>query len=459
MKPQRLTQIDRARPDHGVRASLKLSYDLLTPEQQERWRTLAIFPATFAGLAAAALWEIREDQAQEMLGDLFLYSLIEWDATNSRYRLHDLVRLFARELLLPEELETAQRRHASHYSLLLADADESYLTGGEESLRGLRLFDTERENMVAGQRWAESMFEEDTEAAQLSLDYAINGIYTLSLRLAPRQRIEWLEIAGAAARRLRRRADEGHALGNPGNAYTILGQARQALEYHEQALAISRELGDRVSEAQDLGNIGLAYDDLGHPRKAIKFYKQALQLHRELGNRRGEASDLGNIGGAHATLRQYRQAIKCYEQHLSIAREIEDRRSESYALGGLGVTYYYLNENAQAVEYFHQWLAITREMGDRPGEANALGDLGISYLALGETQKAIDYHQQALAINRELGNWLGEAGDLKNLSTAWMVLGDIPQTIALAKASLKIYEQIGAPEAELLREQLAEWEA
>lgn len=40
-----------------------------------------------------------------------------------------------------------------------------------------------------------------------------------------------------------------------------------------------------------------------------------------------------------------------------------------------------------------------------------------------------------------------------------MVLGDIPQTIALAKAALKIYEQIGAPEAELLREQLAEWEA
>ena len=45
------------------------------------------------------------------------------------------------------------------------------------------------------------------------------GVYCLSLRQHPRERIRWLELALAAARRLKQRSWEGAALGNLGNAY------------------------------------------------------------------------------------------------------------------------------------------------------------------------------------------------------------------------------------------------
>jgi tetratricopeptide (TPR) repeat protein len=54
-------------------------------------------------------------------------------------------------------------------------------------------------------------------------------------------------------------AAKGNDLGNLGNAYAALGDARKAIEFYEQALAIAREIGDRRNEGAWLGNLGLAY--------------------------------------------------------------------------------------------------------------------------------------------------------------------------------------------------------
>ncbi len=47
----------------GADASLSLSYDLLTPEQQKGWRALAVFPDTFDRAAAAAVCALEPDPA------------------------------------------------------------------------------------------------------------------------------------------------------------------------------------------------------------------------------------------------------------------------------------------------------------------------------------------------------------------------------------------------------------
>ncbi len=89
-RQQRLQLID---------ASLSLSYELLSEDLRERWRWLAVFPDTYAVYAAAAVWEVEVDQAQDTLGELIAASLVEWNETSDRYRLHDLARLFADEKL------------------------------------------------------------------------------------------------------------------------------------------------------------------------------------------------------------------------------------------------------------------------------------------------------------------------------------------------------------------------
>lgn len=77
-----------------VEATFALTYDRLDPQTQRRWRFLAVFPAPFDLNAAAYIWKTEPDQAEVSLGDLVKESLVEY--TEGKYRLHDLLRDFAR---------------------------------------------------------------------------------------------------------------------------------------------------------------------------------------------------------------------------------------------------------------------------------------------------------------------------------------------------------------------------
>jgi hypothetical protein len=133
-----------------VDASLSLSYELLAPENQRLWRSLAVFPGTFEREAAAAVWQVEDAVAEDALGELVKFSLVEWEEDESRYRLHDLARVFADAQSSGGERDAAQRRHAEHYKDVLAAAQRLYLESGEAVRRGLSLFDAERANIEAG---------------------------------------------------------------------------------------------------------------------------------------------------------------------------------------------------------------------------------------------------------------------------------------------------------------------
>jgi tetratricopeptide (TPR) repeat protein len=466
-----------------VEASLSSSYDLLGGELQMLFRTLGVFPGTFDAPAAAAAWELGTEPAQAALGDLLAYSLLEWDAGLERYRLHDLVRLFAQHMLTQEERERAARRHAQHYAEVLRKADVLYMQGGEAIKSGLALYDLEVGNIKAGQAWAAAHAAKDEEAARLCSDYPDAGACCLGLRQHPRERIEWLVAALAAARRLKEpggegvhlgnlglayahlgeprraieyseeylaiareitdRRGEGAALGSLGLAYADLGETRRAIEYYERWLAIACEIGDRRGEGQALGNLGVAYADLGETRRAIECYEKTLAIHRDIGDRRGEGQDLGNLGLAYADLGETRRAIEYYEQQLTITREISDRRGEGAALGNLGLVYADLGEPRRAIECHEKPLAIDREIGDRRGEGQALGNLGNAYAVLGETRRAIEYHERALAIDREIGDQRGEGQDLGNLGNAYAGLGETRHAIEYYEKALAIAREIG----------------
>jgi tetratricopeptide (TPR) repeat protein len=414
---QRLKLLAEAGRDPSMEASIGLSYDLLNTETQTRWRMLGVFPDSFDNSATAAVWETGDDATQGTLGDLVRFSMLEWDEAARRYRLHDLMRDFARGKVTEGERNAAAQRHASHYADVLGAASGLYMEGGESVLPGLALFDLERGNIEAGQAWAAALADKDGEAPQLCISYPSRGAYVLNLRLHPRDLIVWLESALAAARKCADRRREGIQLGNLGLAYYALGEYRRAIEYQEQALVIAREIGDRLGEANAFGNLGLDYSWLGEYRRAIEYHERALVIDRELGNRKGEGQDSGN----------------------------------------LGVAYYSMGEHRRAIAYHNEALAIAREIGDRLSEGNALGNLGNAYHSLGEYGRAIECQEQRLAIAREIGDQRGEGTALWNMSDTLYTLGERGKAIARAQTALRIFEQIEHPGAAQVRRVLESW--
>jgi len=356
-KGKRLGLLKKAdEPDLNVEAAFALSYDQLTDENRARWRALAVFPAPFDASAAASVWEIEEQSAQEILSEFYRANILQFGEESRRYQLHDLLQEFADARVPDEERAAVQLRHAQYYLKIATLADEIYLTG--KVLEGLALFDAEWSHIKGGQAWAAENIEISDDAAKLCNDFPDASVYCLDLRLGAKEKIVWLEIAVQAAGKLKRRRSEGTHLGNLGLAYADLGDARKAIEFYEQALAISREIGDKRGEGQDLGNLGNAYAALGEARKAIEFYEQALAIAREIGDKRNEGNWLGNLGNAYAALGDARKAIEYREQAIAIARRIEDRLNEGIQLGGLGQLYGSLGEVRNAIKFTQAALEI-----------------------------------------------------------------------------------------------------
>jgi tetratricopeptide (TPR) repeat protein len=433
-----------------VEASFGLSYELLSDELQQRWRTLAVFPADFDAPAAAALWQTEVDAAKDSLMELEEYSLLDWEEPTARYALHDLARDFADTRLNTPEREHAGFLHASHYLQILSTANELFLQGNEAIAGGLSLFDNERINIEAGQAWAAARFADPEWSAHLCNRYPVIGVYVLSLRQHPRDFIRWNEAALSAARQIKDRATEGTHLGNLGTAYADLGEQRRAIECYQQQLVITREINDRRGEGNALGNMGVAYKNLGEMRQAIEFYEQALVIDREIGDRLGEGADLCNMGVAYKWMGETRRALGFYEQALDIARELGDRHGESNALGNLGAAYMELGETQRAVGFYEQTLDIAHELGDRRGESNALGGLGIAYKRLGEQRRAVGFFKQQLVISREIGNRLGEGIALSNSGNVYATLGETKKAAECLEEAARILEEIESPNADIV---------
>ena len=451
----RLERIGTEGVELSVAASFNLSYARLSSEAARVFRLLSLFPATFD---AAAEEVVCADAGHVQLSDLVRRSLVLYDESTKRYRLHELARLFANAKLSPEDSMVGEKLFATHYLDVLFASNQLFLEGGESLLRGLELFDLEATNIQAGHEWvAVQAATGDVEAVWLGMTYGDAGTHVLDLRQHPREQIRWLEIALASSRQLNDKQYECNALGNLGVAYEKLGETRVAIRFHKQALAIARDISDKRSEGAALGNLGIAYVNLGETQRAMKFFQQHLAITRETGDRRAEGETLGNLGGAYLDLQESRLAIDFYEQRLLIAREIGDRRGESSTLANLGSAYLLLGEFQTAIQLYLQQLAIGRAIGDRSHEGTTLGNLGLIFANLGEPSKAMHFYERALAIDRELGDRRSEGADLWNMSLALDQLGERAQAIKHAEQALSIYEQIEDPYAAKVRAKLAAW--
>jgi len=434
----------------SVEAALQSSYDLLSDDLRQKFRSLSVFPDTFDNAAAAAVWKVPPETSQDAMGELLAYSLVEFDEVSKRFGLHDLVRFFGdaklkaacqlnaanpnagrffwalfhklvgsrtQQRLDAQELLVAQQRHAGHYLEIIRNANNLYQKGGESLTRGLAAFDKEWTNIKAGHDWAVLHRLDAKEGAKWCVLYPLFGSHCLPLRQTPSERIDWLEPALVAARRLKQRNHEGSLLGALGNAYFDLCEYERTIEFHNRFLLIARQIGNRAAEGTALCCIGAAYDFMGEHRRGIEYQEKFLRIARETGDRRAEANALGNLGVAYDGLGEYDHAIKYHEKRLEIVRLVGDRLGEGQTLGNLGVAYLSLGRYYEANAYFEQSFVIATEIGDQRGRGYSL-------------------FNRAIILDRE---------------------GNRDKAISLATASLDILQSLETPHATMVRDQLAEW--
>jgi tetratricopeptide (TPR) repeat protein len=421
---RRLDELELA--EVGVRASFQVSYQQLRDgpgldrAAAGMFVLLGLLDGPEVGVPVAArLLEAVEDAAERALERLVDAQLLASSAPG-RYRLHDLLRLYARELACQQHPEperaAALTRALGFYvattwqtlGLLrpgdyrLAHMEDRWSKDGLEFAdepAALAWLEAERANLLAAVRQAATTPGVPGEIA-IQLAQALFGFFWV--RSHRRDGIQVNRIALEVARRVGDLAGQAQALTDLASGYWQQGQYQQARAYDEQGLAIRRELGDRRGQANSLNSLGLIAQSQGRYEEALAYLRESLAVFGELGDRRGQANNLVNLGDLYRRQGRFEEALTCQHQSLAIRREMADRHSEAYGLRNLGVLYERQARYDQAVACLRESLAIYRELGDRRREVSCLYDLGVVYRRQGRYQTALACTRESLAIRREL---------------------------------------------------------
>lgn len=477
----RLRQLDLAESNGGVEASFALSYGLLDADQQRGLCALAVFPQHFDRAAAGAVWELSPEAADARIGALLRLNLLEWDGAgkDARYRLHDLVRLFALARLSPEEYERTALRHARHYLELLATMDRAAQTRGTE--HALAAVDREWVHIRAAFEHCRERAASSPQAAQLASSAPDAGL--LRLRQHPRERVSYCALAVQLAHGRGEHKLEGRLLAHAARAHQELGEAREALEQSQRALAIANATGDVQTQVGALIAQGDAHHALGEPRQAIAAAERALSLAREIGAEADEAAASIVLAWAHHVAGESARAVEYAEQVLPMAQALRAPVLEATARLALGFALEAIGQAARVPPHAGACLRIARELGDlriegyalllagdrdardrniargieiaheigdRRLEGNALLYLAHAHNARGAAREACETAERALEIAELTADRTLAGNTLVALGGAYTGLGELPRAVEVLRRGLEAATAIGSPRLEAM---------
>ncbi|HEX4791661.1 MAG TPA: tetratricopeptide repeat protein [Actinospica sp.] len=429
--------------DLAARASFQVSYAALakagidggaSPERAFRLLGLAAGP-DISLPAAAALLGLAEDHAELVLEGLVDTHLLE-SPEPDRYRMHDLVRLYAAEQAALDEPESARTAAVGRLTgWYLATAARSHLHLSPQS----------RPVPVDG-----------LAPAGQALEFAT---YQQAMDWCERERPNLVAAVLQAA-------EYGCNEACWKLAAAMLGffNARRYLAdwtaTHVAALGAAQAADDLVGEAWIQNNLGFVYFYWAETqRKALECFERSLELRVLLGDRLGEAIALNNIGGAYHRLGDHAEAIRRLEEASRIREELGDELGVGQACLNIGCILTDQRELAAAESYLLRALRITDKLGNVQLYIKCLNTLGDVYAGLGRTSQAKQHLHRSLELSRELRELDGEATAMQNLARTHYAEGDIDAALRCWEQALELYERYDDPQAETVRAEMAEADA
>ncbi|HVK23840.1 MAG TPA: BTAD domain-containing putative transcriptional regulator [Actinokineospora sp.] len=438
---------ERSRLDelaHGemiVRASLAMSYDGLDPATRRLFRLVgAINSDGFPAWAAAALVDGDVDQTTELLERLVDVHLLEIASIdrdgNPHFRMHAIIRLFARERLAATEqpgvIHSGMCRMIGGWLRLTTEAHRRVYGGDYTVLHGTAAtWEPPRSYLATALAdplgWLEAARSNLSEAVQQAAELGLDELcwdLAVSLVVIFEARSYLAEWEFTHLRALEVTRAKGNSRGTAalmcslGSLYLSRNRTAAAEDVLLPALATFEELGDPHGRAMTVRN--LAFLDLarGQVDRAAERYRSALADFAIVGDRIGHAHVLSQIGHIELISGAPEAAESHLKEALALCEKVGSRRVEvqvRYRLCELMVDQGRL---AAAAEVLAELLQVARAGRDVVGEGRILHRLGVVNAALGRAVEAEAAYREALAVHEQIMDRAGVAavsGDLKSL--------------------------------------------
>lgn len=414
----RLDALDGGELAVNLRAVLASSYQALPPDAARVFALLGLSPGPDLSLpAAASLAALPTARVSSLLRQLIAGHLVQ-EPTAGRYRMHDLVRLFAAEQVPPgpdNERRAGSRRILDHYLHTAHTAALLLLHPHRDPITPAGPADGVTPEDLVDLRQAMHWFTTEHGILLAAVDYAANaGFDTHTWQLA---RILWVFLdrcghwrdmaatqrtALDAALRLGDRTAQGNAHRGLAHANTRLSRDEEATIHARRALEVFVELDDQAGQARVHLNLGLLSHRRGRHREALSHAEHSLRLYRSTGRRVGQAYALNDIGCYHIHLGDHEQGLRHCRQALALSQDLDDPRGQAPVWDSLGLAHHRRGDHHQALGCYQHALRLFQHLGDRHGEADVLSRIGDTHHAAAQPEPASTAWQHALTILDEL---------------------------------------------------------
>ena len=433
-----------------LRGAIAWSYNLLSPEEQQLFRRLAVFVDgcmwEAAEVVCQAAGELEADILESLLSLVDKSLLRQEESTEGepRFWMLQTLREFGLEVLtLAGEIELTRQAHAECY-LGMAEQAEPHLRGAEQACWFAQL-EQEHENVRAALSFLleRARVQTGTPEGKMQAERALRLCAALYWfwyhRGYVREGQAFLEQA------LARRSGVGAAL----QARVLYAAAELAwmiddLERAEtlcgESLLLYQELGDRVGMAacqRQLGAIARVRNQFALARSRLE---EAAALFQEMGDRWQWGRCLAELARVATEQGQYERARTLLEESLQLYQTLGDQERMGWVGYLLARTLFVSQEDPPGAQTLAEHsLALSRELGNAWFCAFPLGLLGEIHLVQGEFVAARTSLEDSLALHKETGAEGGDAiGSRIGLARLLALQGDVAAARRLYQESLAL---------------------
>jgi tetratricopeptide (TPR) repeat protein/transcriptional regulator with XRE-family HTH domain len=444
--------------DRGVRVAFQSSLRYLAPAEKELFTRLGRVPGTdFDACAAASLCAGGLEQTRDRL-ELLLDQHLLVQRSPGRYELHDLARLFAREVADPGA-EQATGRLLNFYLYAAQAADRLFerglpsagppaggavkpaampaLSSSADAQGWLAL---ELRNLIAA---ANHAAEAGLPRVTVGMSAALSDYLRAHGPWAWARRLHTSAHQAAIAAGDRR--GQASALRSLGGVHSRTGDIPASLARLGEALIIYRDLNDWRGAGRALIELGIAQRVAGATADSHASLTEALGIYQRLGDRLGEAAALNELGSVRWQTGPISEAERHVLGALTIFRELANRQGQAAALLYLGNVQLTMGTLAEAEASFREAGTIGVGLRHPVLVANSLLYLGDVQRSAGQLDDARDSLESAHRIYTRISHRQGRATSLAYLGRTLSLAGDYPEADARLAAALALFDELDDP--------------
>ncbi|MEU4744294.1 BTAD domain-containing putative transcriptional regulator [Actinosynnema sp. NPDC023658] len=403
LREQRLDALDDLSAD--LRTVFACSLRVLSPAAKELFGLLGLTSAPDLGLRAVAALTGRAD-TRRPLRELEAAHLVQQHRVG-RYRMHDLVRLYAAEVA-PPRADVNLKAFVGHFAATahagdrLIEPHRPPITAPDgdpvplaDVTAAMDWFDAEYESLLAAQRLAA---DHRWHAVAWHVAWALTN-YHLRRGHAAEDIAVW-RAALDAADALQDRFMRVSAHKFLGMALTDVGRYDEGDHHLREALGL---VEDDYGKAAAHRAMAWAMERRGDVAGALVHAQAQLELFRGLGIPVRIAEALNDVGYRMARLGDHVGAEAHCREALALNEELGHVEGEAATSDSLGYIAHHHGRDEDAVEHYRHALELYRRLDNSYEEASVLRHFGDVLAAVGRDAEARDARQRALTLFRAQG--------------------------------------------------------